>query len=69
MEGADLAKLESYRDYARRENRTLWLEKTACDLIVASPGGQEWMLKHQDPGSAVDVTIGGVRFQFMPIRN
>jgi hypothetical protein len=69
MPTPDLTKLNEYRDFARREGKTLWMEKSARDAIASIPSGPEWLALHEDRGAAIDRQILGVRFEFVAIRD
>jgi len=53
LDGPDLSEIERDLDYAHSQNKPLWVEETAYNLLAASPDGRQWLMKHEHPEELV----------------
>lgn len=53
LERADMGELERDLAYARSQERPMWLEQTAYDLLDGTPEGRRWLAQHERPSELV----------------
>lgn len=68
LERADAGELERDLNYARSQNKALWLEAAAYDMIAADPNGRRWLALHERPGEQLDVKDEKHDFRFYCVR-
>jgi hypothetical protein len=68
LDHLDLAQLERNLAYARRENKDLWLEATAYDLLQSEPSGREWLSAHEQAGGVLLFKDDRHEFRFHRLR-
>jgi hypothetical protein len=47
LERADLSEMERDLAYARSQNKPLWVEETAYQLVAGTPEGRTWLMQHE----------------------
>ena len=68
LERADTAELDRHLAYAHSENKALWLEATAYELVAAVPAGRRWLAAHERPGELLEFRDEKHHFQFRCFR-
>ena len=68
LERADTAELDRHLAYAHSENKPLWLEATAYELVAAVPAGRQWLAAHERPGELLEFRDEKHHFQFRCFR-
>lgn len=61
-------RLESHLEYARKENKPLWLEGTAFDLIASDAKGQQWLKVHEQPKELIQFRDAKHEYRFHCMR-
>ncbi len=64
IDRGDPAEAERALEYAHAENKTLWLEETAYDLIAANPDGRRWLAEHEHPDELMEFKDDKHDFRF-----
>jgi hypothetical protein len=68
LERANVDELDSHLAYARSENRPLWLEATAYELVAGDTDGRRWLAVHERPGELLEFRDEKHHFQFHCLR-
>ncbi len=64
LDSADLGQLERNLNYAKKENKALWLEETAYQLVASDPQGLLWIAAHELPNKLIDFRDAKHEFRF-----
>ncbi len=68
LDRADLGDMERDLAYARSQNKPLWVEQTAYELLAGTPDGSKWLREHEHPDELVRFQDEKHEFVFHSIR-
>jgi hypothetical protein len=68
LDRADLGDIEHDLEYAHSQNKPLWVEETAYDLVAGTPDGKKWLMEHEHPDELVHFKDEKHEFIFHSIR-
>jgi len=68
LDRADLGDIEHDLEYAHSQNKPLWVEETAYDLVAGTPDGKKWLMEREHPDELVRFKDEKHEFIFHSIR-
>ena len=67
LKNSDVNVMDTELEDAKLRGRSIWLETTAIDQLLATPAGAEWLKKHELKNSTRSVITKAHNIRFMPI--
>jgi hypothetical protein len=68
FEKCNVSQLDANLAYVRKEDKRMWIEETAYDLIAADPAGQRWLATHERKNELLEFQDAKHRFTFHSVR-